>query len=73
MSREPFTMLPNRFIDSEMRGELSERQAKLCRYIARSASEKRSEAKLSLAQIRYRHALGMERRHAPARAERASP
>jgi hypothetical protein len=48
---EPFTMLPDRFIDAEMRGELSQRQAKLLRFIARNASETKREATLSLAQI----------------------
>jgi hypothetical protein len=48
---EPFTMLPNRFIDAEMRGELSQRQAKLCRFIARNASQNTREARLTLAQI----------------------
>jgi hypothetical protein len=50
-AREPFTMLPDRFIDAERRGELSDRQAKLCRFIARRASESRREARLTLAQI----------------------
>ena len=51
MSRadEPFAMFPHRFIDAEMRGDLSDRQAKLCRFIVRNAFQGR--AKLSLAQI----------------------
>ena len=50
-AREPFTMLPNRFIDAEMSGELSERQAKLCRFIARSANQRKAQVRLSLSQI----------------------
>jgi hypothetical protein len=51
-SRELFAMFPNRFIDAEMRGELSERQAKLCRYIVRHGSQEKREARLTLAAIR---------------------
>jgi hypothetical protein len=46
---EPFAMFPHRFIDAEMRGELSDRQAKLCRFVVRHASQDR--ARLTLAQI----------------------
>jgi hypothetical protein len=50
-ANEPFAMFPHRFLDAEMRGELSERQAKLCRYIVQHASQEKAVAKLSLAQI----------------------
>jgi hypothetical protein len=30
---EPFSQFPDRFLYAEMRGELTERQAKLCRFI----------------------------------------
>jgi hypothetical protein len=50
-AEERFVMLPHRFIDAVMRGELSERQARLCLYIARHASQEKALAKLSLAQI----------------------
>jgi len=50
-TREPFVMLPIRFIDAELRGELSERQGRLLRFIARRANEARREARLTLAEI----------------------
>ena len=50
-SREPFVMFPARFIDAEMRGELSERQAKLLRFIGRCGKEIKRETRLTLAQI----------------------
>jgi hypothetical protein len=50
-AEELFVMLPHRFIDAVMRGELSERQARLCLYIVRHASQEKALAKLSLAQI----------------------
>lgn len=50
-TREPFVMLPSRFIDAEMRGELSERQAKLLRLIARRGNEEKRETRLALAAI----------------------
>lgn len=49
---EPFAQFPYRFIDAEMRGDLSERQAKLCRYIVRHGNEKKRETRLTLAAIR---------------------
>jgi len=48
---EPFTMLPNRLIDAEMRGDLTDRQAKLCRFIVRHASQETGRACLTLGQI----------------------
>ena len=50
-SREPFTMFPNRFIDAEMFGDLSERQAKLLRCIARRGSQVKRETRLTLAEV----------------------
>ena len=42
-------MFPHRFIEAEMRGDLSDRQAKLCRFVVRHASQDR--ACLTLEQI----------------------
>jgi hypothetical protein len=48
---ELFTMVPNRFVDAVLRGELTERQARLCLYIARHAHQGKGVAKRSLANI----------------------
>jgi hypothetical protein len=50
-AREPFAMFPHRFIDAEMRGDLSDRQAKLCRFVVQHASQNTNRASLTLEQI----------------------